>query len=167
MFLGGFEFAVDGYVGVIIEAGVRFHARFGLGAAPADIEIVLEETDTPVESCEGVIMLECVCPALCLFDEVAVLYTGSRPSLGKMVGIELENVPSATRDTADDNVFFVMVAFLDGVHGTPVTIVALNRHNIAHSASMGGGNLRMRGVVRNDAFQTVFYDRFQMSRHVL
>ena len=74
---------------------------------------------------------------------------------------------STTRDTADDDVFFVMEAFFDGVHGTPVTIVALNRHNITHSASVGGGDLRMRGVVRNNAFQTVFYDIFQMSRHVL
>ena len=167
LFLGGFEFAIDSHVGVLIEIGIGFHARFGLGAASNDIEIVLEETDTPFESSEGVVVLECVRSALCLFDEFAVRYTSGRPRLREMVGVELQETSSTTRNTADDDVFLVMEAFFDGVHGTPVTIVALNRHNITHAASVGGGNLRMRGVVRNNAFQTVFYDRFQMSRHVL
>ena len=87
MFLGGFEFAIDGYVGVIIEAGVRFHARFGLGAAFEDCVIMMEETCTPFESCEGVVVFECVRPALCLFDEVAVSDAGSRPRFWEMVGV--------------------------------------------------------------------------------
>ena len=74
---------------------------------------------------------------------------------------------SATRDTADDNVFLVMTSFLDGVHGTIEHFDVSNRHEIAHSASVGGGNLRMRGIVGNDAFQTAFYDRFKMLCHVL
>ena len=167
LLLCGFEFAIDSHVGVLIEIGIGFHARFGLGAASENIEIVLEETDTPFESCERVVMLECVRTALRFFDEFAVSDTGCRPRLREMVGVELQETSSTTRNTADNNVLLVMVPFLDGVHGTPVTIVALNRHNITHSASVGGGNLRMRGVVRNNAFQTVFYDRFQMSCHVL
>ena len=167
LLLGGFEFAIDGYVGVLVEAGIGFHARFGLGAAFEDRIIMVEETDTPVESGERVVMFECVRPALRLFDEIAVLYTSSRPSLGKTVGVELEDVPSATRDTADDDVFLIMESFIDSVHGTIEHSVELNRHNVKHSASVGGGNLRMRGIVRYDAFQTVFYDRFQMSCHVL
>ena len=79
LLLGGFEFAVDGYVGVLIESGIRFHARFGFGTASEDRVIMVEETDAPVESCKGVIMLECVRSALCLFDEVAVRHTGGRP----------------------------------------------------------------------------------------
>ena len=79
LLLGGFEFAIDGYVGVLVEAGVAFHARFGLGAASEDRVIMVEETDAPFEGCEGVIMLECVCSALCFFDEIAVRHTGGGP----------------------------------------------------------------------------------------
>ena len=165
--LGGFEFAVDSYVGILVETGIGFHARFGLGAASEDRVIMVEEPCAPFESCKRVIMLECVRSALCLFDEVAVRYTCSRPSLGKTVRVELENMPSATRDTADDDVFRVFVPFFDGVHGTIEHCVELNRHNVTHSASVGSGNLRMRGVIGNNAFQTVFNDRFQMSCHVL
>ena len=165
--LRGFELAVDGDVGILVEAGIRPHARFGLGAASEDRVIMVEETDAPFEGIEGVIMLECVRSALCFFDEVAVRYTGSRPSLWETVRVELENMPSVTRDTTNDDVFFVMEPFLDGVHGTIEHRVELNRHNVTHSASVGGGNLRMRGVIGNHAFQTVFNDRFQMSCHVL
>ena len=77
LFLSGFEFTIDSHVGIIIEASIGFHARFGLGSASEDIEIVLEETDTPVESGERVVVFESVRPALCLFDEVAVRHTGS------------------------------------------------------------------------------------------
>ena len=167
LLLGGFELAVDGYVGVLIEARIGFHARFGLGAASEDRVIMVEETDAPFESGEGVIMLECVRSALRLFDEVAVRHAGSRPSLGETVRVELENMPSASRDTTDDDVFSVMESFFGGVHGTIEHRVELNRHNVTHSASVGGGNLRMRGVIGNNAFQTVFNDRFQMSCHVL
>ena len=79
LLLGGFEFAVDSHVGVLIEIGIGFHARFGLGAASNDIEIVLEETDTPFEGIKRVIMFECVRTALRLFDEFAVSDAGGRP----------------------------------------------------------------------------------------
>ena len=79
LFLCSFEFAIDSHVGVLIEIGIGFHARFGLGTASEDIEIVLEETDTPFESCEGVVMFEGVRSALCLFDEFAVSDAGGRP----------------------------------------------------------------------------------------
>ena len=79
MLLGGFEFTIDGYVGIIIEASIGFHARFGLGSAFEDRIIMMEAACAPFESCEGVVVFECVRTALCLFDEIAVLYTGSRP----------------------------------------------------------------------------------------
>ena len=79
LLLGGFELAVDGYVGVLIKAGIGFHARFGLGAASEDRVIMVEETDAPFESGEGVIMLECVRSTLRFFDEIAVRHTGGRP----------------------------------------------------------------------------------------
>ena len=79
LLLGGFEFAIDGYVGVLVEAGIGFHARFGLGAAFEDRVIMVKETDTPFEGIEGVIMLKCVRSALRLFDEITVRHTGGRP----------------------------------------------------------------------------------------
>ena len=158
--MGGFEFAIDSHEGVLIEIGIGFHARFGLGAASEDRVIMVKETGAPFESSEGVVVLECVRTTLRFFDEFAISDTGGRPRFWEMVGVELQETSSTTRNTADDDVFLVMEAFFDGVHGTPVTIVALNRHNITHSASVGGGNLRMRGVIGNNTFQTVFYDRF-------
>ena len=76
MLLGSFKFAIDGHVGVLIEVGIGFHARFGLGVASNDIEIVLEEACAPLEGCKGVVVFECVRTALCLFDEIAVRHTG-------------------------------------------------------------------------------------------
>ena len=41
---GGFEFAVDRDVGVLVETGIGFHAGFGGGAAFDYTEIMTEET---------------------------------------------------------------------------------------------------------------------------
>ena len=113
------------------------------------------------------IVLECMCYFLGCFDEFSVGDAGGRPGFREMVGIELEEITSAARDTTDDNVFAIMVAFLDGVHGSPQHFDGRYGHKIAHSPSVGSGNLRMRGVIRDCAIQTVFYDRFQMSCHLL
>ena len=86
-------------------------------------------------------MLKGVSTALRLFDKFAVGYTSSRPSLWGMVGVELEKSSSATRDTADDDVFFVVAAFLDRIHGSPEHINGDNRFEVAHSPGMGSGNL--------------------------
>ena len=79
LLLCGLELTIDSHVGIIIEAGIGFHARFGLGAAFEDRIIMAEETYAPFEGVEGVVMLECVRPALCLFDEIAVSDTSDRP----------------------------------------------------------------------------------------
>ena len=113
--LGCFEFAVDGNVGVLIEAGIGFEARFGLGTAFDYTEIMAEETYTPFKGCEGVIMFESVSEFLGRFDEFAVRYASSRPSLRKMVGIELEKGASMTRNTAYDDVFVVVACFFGGI----------------------------------------------------
>ena len=163
--LCGLEFAVDGDVGVLVETGVAFHARFGCGTAFDDTEIMLEEADMPVDTGIGAVMFEGMCAALRFLDEFAVSDTGCRPRLGETVGVELQELSSAARDTADDDVFFVVASFLDGVHGAPQRINAYYRHKIAHSPCMGSGNVGMRRVVRNSSFQTPNNARFQMLRH--
>ena len=113
--LSCFEFAVDGNVGILIEAGIGFETWFGLGSAFDYTEIMAEETYTPFKGCEGVIMLEGMSEFLGRFDEITVSYAGSRPSLGKMVRIELKKVSSTARNTADDDVFLVAECFFDGI----------------------------------------------------
>ena len=115
--LSGFELAVDGDVGVLVETRIGFHAGFGFGTALENREIMVQETDVPVDGGIGMVVLEGVRLALRLLDEFAVRHTGRRPSLGKMVGIELEQLSSATRNTADDDVFMIAAAFLMGTHG--------------------------------------------------
>ena len=171
-FLFGFagcflEFAVDSDVGVLVETRIGFHARFGFGTAFEDREIMMEETRAPFEGFAGMGMFKGMGLALRLFDQFAIGHAGGRPSLGKTAGIELQDLSSAMRNTTDDDVFAVVPTFLMRTHGTPEHVNADNRHEVAHSASVGSGDLRMRGVVRNCAFQTVFYDRFQVSCHCL
>ena len=55
---GGLEFAVDGNVGVLVETGVAFETGFGLGAAYANGEVMLEETELPLETGTGGVVLE-------------------------------------------------------------------------------------------------------------
>ena len=42
-FLGGLEFTIDGYVGILVEAGIGLHTGFRLFAAFEDAEVVVEE----------------------------------------------------------------------------------------------------------------------------
>ena len=44
------EFAVDGNVGILVETGIAFETGFGLGAAYANGEVMLEETEFPLKS---------------------------------------------------------------------------------------------------------------------
>ena len=83
----GFELAVESYVGVLIETGVAFHARFGLGSAFEDPVIMEEETDTPLDADKGVVVFEGVGLALGFFDEFTVSDASSRPVCGDVVGI--------------------------------------------------------------------------------
>ena len=162
MLPGGLEFAVDGNVGILVETGIAFHARFGLGATFDDLEIMVEETYSPFDGSAGVVMLESVRLTLGFFDEFAVGYAGRRPCLGEMVGVELVEVAAPTRYTADDDVFLVMTAFLTGVHDSIVHIDAERELQIANSASVGGGDFGVWNIARNNAIQTVFYYGFQM-----
>ena len=83
----GFELAVESYVGVLIETGVAFHARFGLGSAFEDPVIMEEETDTPLDTDKRMVVFEGVGLALGFFDEFTVSDASSRPVCGDLVGI--------------------------------------------------------------------------------
>ena len=160
------QLAVDGYVGILIETAVRFETRFGFGATFDNREIMVEEPNFPLKGFGSIGMFQGVSLALGEFDEFAVSHTGSRPSLWEMVGVELQD-STVTRRMADDDMLLVVRAFLERIHRTPYVFDTFYRHEIAHSPGMGSGNVRMRGVVRYNALQTVFNDRFQMSCHVV
>ena len=88
--LGGFlEGAVDANIGILVETGVTFEAGRGIFMHAKDVEIVLEEAETPFEAFERVVVFEGMRLALGLFDEFAVCYTGIGPVCREMVGIEL------------------------------------------------------------------------------
>ena len=86
------EFAVDGYVGILVETGIGFESGFGCSTAFNDGEIMLEETDTPFDANRGIVMFQGMSLALGKFDEFAVSYAGFGPMCRKMVSVELEEV---------------------------------------------------------------------------
>ena len=122
---GGFEVAVDGDVDVLIETGIRLETGFRFGTTFDNVEIMMEETESPFDAFRGVVVFEGVSEFLSGFDEFAVSYAGCRPSLGKMVGVELVET-TKTRNTADDDVLAVFLTLLVGVHHAAVVIDAIN-----------------------------------------
>jgi len=117
LFGGGLKLTIDGNVGVLIEAGIRLHARFGLFVTFEDFEVVVEEAEMPFKACAGCVVFEGVGLALGFFDKFAIGYTGSRPRLGEMVGVELENIIIACI-TAYNDMFAVFATFFVVIHGT-------------------------------------------------
>ena len=69
-----FQLAIDGDEGILIEAGIGFETRFGLLAAFENREIMVEETDTPFECFDRMIVLQGMCLTLRFFDQFAVCY---------------------------------------------------------------------------------------------
>ncbi len=122
---GGFEVAEDADVDVLIETGIGLETGFRFGATFNDMEIMMEETESPFDAFRGVVVFEGMSEFLGGFDEFAVSYAGCRPRLGKMVGVELVQA-TKTRHTADDNVLAVFLTLLVGVHHSAVIIDAIN-----------------------------------------
>ena len=122
---GGFEVAVDADVNVLIETGIGLETGFRFGTTFDDMEIMMEETESPFDAFRRVVVFEGVSEFLGGFDEFAVSYAGCRPRLGEMVGIELVET-AKTRHTADDDVLAVFLTFLVGVHHSAVVIDAIN-----------------------------------------
>ena len=112
------------------------------------------------------VVLEGVGAALRLFDEFAVGYTGCRPGLGEMVGVELVQV-SVTGHTADDDMFVVFAAFFDGAHGSVIKFDGQNGIQVTHTAGTVCGNKRRRDRQKNSVLQTQKYLCFQMACHVI
>ena len=73
---GGFEVAVDGDVNVLIETGIGFETGFRLGTTFDYVEIMMEETESPLNAFRRVVMFEGVSEFLGGFDEFAVRYAG-------------------------------------------------------------------------------------------
>ena len=82
-----FQLAVDGDVGVLVETRVRLHTRFRLGAAFEDHIVVFEETHTPFERFDRMVVLKCMRLTLRLFDQFAVGDARRRPVGREMVRI--------------------------------------------------------------------------------
>jgi hypothetical protein len=163
---GGFEVAVDGDVNVLIETGIRLETGFGLGTAFDYMEIMMEETKSPFDAFRRVVVFEGVSEFLGGFDEFAVSYAGCRPSLGEMVGIELEKA-FGIRHSADHDVFFVTAAFFDHIHCSPEGFVEGYRHKIAHSSGARCRIGRERDIMVNDSAHTQLNVCFKVPCHVL
>ena len=128
---GGLEVAVDGDVGILIEAGIGFEAGFGLLVVFEDTEIVLEEADPPFKGFAGGSMFEGMSTALGQFDDLTVGYAGLGPGLGEMVGIELKH--AGTLGTlAHNNVFAAFLTDFEFIHGAREGLEGFARHEIAH-----------------------------------
>ena len=160
---GGLEFAVNGNVGILVETGIAFETGFGLGAAYANGEVVLEETEFPFESGTGGVVFEGMSYTLGGFDEFAIRYASGRPCLGEMVSVELEETVSEVRHTADDDMFAAFAAYFEIVHRSPEEIDIGNGSEIAHSTRRASGNSRRRNIRSNEVLQTGHYDIFQMA----
>ena len=135
---GGLQGTVDGDVGILIETGVGFEAGFGLFVGFEDVEVMVEETDTPFEGFHRMVAFKGMCLSLGFFDEFTIRYTGGRPVGGKMVSIEFEEARTVT-GRANDDVFAVFVPFLDVVHGSPDTFDADTGTKIAHASGVRSG----------------------------
>ena len=135
---GGLKGTVDGDVGILIEPGVGFEAGFGLLVRFEDVEVMVEETDTPFEGFHRMVAFKGMCLSLGFFDEFTIRYTGGRPVGGKMVSIEFEEARTVT-GRADDDVFAVFVPFFDVVHGSPDAVDADTGTKIAHASGVRSG----------------------------
>ncbi len=157
---GGLELAIDGNEGILVEAGIGLEAGFGLGSAFEDVEVMTEETNTPFEGFEGMVVFEGVCLALGFFDEFAVFDTGSGPMRREMVGVELENGVFSARITAYDDVFFVFAAFFLEVHGSKEEIDVFHALKIAYASCGRSRNGGAWDVSSDDSVQTGKYACF-------
>lgn len=117
--LAGFGFlclslklAIDTDVGILIEIAVGFESRSGFGVAFDDVEVMMEETESPFECFGGMGVLEGVGLALGFFDEFAVGHAGCGPFFREMEGIELEEAFVETRVACDDTFLVLTSEFL-------------------------------------------------------
>ena len=108
----GLELAVDADVGILIEIAVGFESRSGFCVAFDDVEVMMEETESPFECFGGMSVFEGVGLALGFFDKFAVGHAGSGPFFREMEGIELEEAFVETRVACDDTFLVLTSKFL-------------------------------------------------------
>ena len=154
-FLGGFldsrfQFAIDGDIDELIETGVWFETRSRFGASFDYMEIMVEETKSPLDTNRAVVVFEGVGLALREFDQFAVRNAGCRPGLGEMVSIELVET-FETWSATDDDMYAEFLTFLMGIHDTAVEIEGFEGFQIAHTTGMAGRNRRGRNGSENSS----------------
>ena len=137
----GLQLAVDSDVGILVETGVGFHARFRLCAAFENPVIVFEKAHAPFEGFEGMVVFEGVSLSLRLFDEFAVCYAGFGPMGRKMVGVEFEE-PRTEAGGADDDAFFAGASFFPRVHRTPQGFHSHAGMEVVHTPFVRRGRAR-------------------------
>ena len=120
----------------------------------ANTVIMLEEADPPFEGFSGIAVFQGVSTALCEFDDLTVSLTGSRPSLGEMVGVELKQAGTMGR-MADDDVFAAFLTDFEFIHGSPEVLDTFRRHEITHPFGINRGGRRELNESSNRARQTV------------
>ena len=87
LLLSSIELTEDSDVSILVEAGIRLHAGFGLGAAFDHVVIVMPKAETPFKRFAGIRMFEVVRHSLSEFEDVAISFTGFRIMFREMVGI--------------------------------------------------------------------------------
>ncbi len=88
-----------------------------------DVEVMMEETESPFECLGGMSVFEGVGLALGFFDKFAVGHAGCGPFFREMEGIELEEAFVETRVTRDD-AFLVLTSEFLLVQSTYVRVEA-------------------------------------------
>ena len=157
--LGGLELAVDGYIGILIEAGIGFETGFRLGTAYEDIVIMVQEANVPFEGSSGVVMLEGVGLALGFFDEVSVGYACFRPMRREMVGVELEETASEGSTTSND-MFLIAASFFESVDFSEVSLHHGIEFKVPHPSGVRRDSDRIWNKSANIVLQTANYVRF-------
>ena len=108
----GLKLAVDADVGILIEVAIGFESRSGFCVAFDDVEVMMEETESPFECFGGMSVFEGVGLALGFFDKFAVGHAGCGPFFREMEGIELEEAFVETRVACDDTFLVLTSEFL-------------------------------------------------------
>ena len=134
----GLELAVDTDVGILLEIGGGFESRSGFCVAFDDVEIMMEETESPFERFGGMSVFEGVGLALGFFDKFAVSHAGCGPFFWVMEGIELEEAFVETRVACDD-VFLVLTPEFLLVQRAYIRVEAGTQVEVPHASIVASG----------------------------
>ena len=132
------KLAVDADVGILEEIAVGFESGSGLGVAFDDVEIMVEETESPFECFGGMSVFEGVGLALGFFDKFAVSDAGSGPFFREMEGIELEE-SFMEAGMACDDAFLVLTAEFLLIQSAYIRVEAGAQVEVPHASIVASG----------------------------